>query len=104
MFGQRRFNSTQSYYPFSYSPTSKFNWGNLLTNAQKTVGIINQAIPIFYQLGPMYRNSKTMFKIFNEFNKVSSPSTAINNTNVLNNSINNNASNIINDSTPSFFI
>ena len=39
------------------------NWGNLLNNTQKTLGVINQAIPIVYQVKPMVRNAKTMFKI-----------------------------------------
>lgn len=41
------------------------NWGNFLGNAQKTLGVINQAIPIVYQIKPIMRNAKTMFKIAN---------------------------------------
>lgn len=48
---------------------SKMNWGSLLTNAQKAVGLINQSIPIFYQFGPIAKNAKTMFRVMNEFNK-----------------------------------
>ncbi|MCI8347789.1 MAG: hypothetical protein HFJ12_07630 [Bacilli bacterium] len=39
------------------------NWGNLLTNTQKSLGIINQAIPIVYQVKPIVNNAKTMFRI-----------------------------------------
>ena len=39
------------------------NWGSILGNTQKTLGIVNQAIPIFYQVGPIFNNAKTMFKI-----------------------------------------
>lgn len=39
------------------------NWGNLLTNTQKSLGIINQAIPLVYQVKPIVKNAKTMFKI-----------------------------------------
>lgn len=39
------------------------NWGNLLTNAQKSLGIINQAIPLVYQVKPIVNNAKTMFRI-----------------------------------------
>ena len=39
------------------------NWGNILSNAQKSLGIINQAIPLVYQVKPIISNAKTMFKI-----------------------------------------
>ena len=42
---------------------SGINWGTLLTNTQKSLGIINQAIPIVYQVKPMITNAKTMFRI-----------------------------------------
>ncbi len=42
-----------------------FDWGNLLNNAQKTLGVINQAIPIFYQIKPIWNNAKVMFHIMN---------------------------------------
>jgi hypothetical protein len=53
---------------------AKFNWGSLLTNTQKTLGVINQAIPIFYQFGPIVRNAKTMFKVMGEFSKINNSS------------------------------
>ena len=42
------------------------NWSSLLTNTQKTLGVINQAIPVFYQIRPMFNNIKTMFRVANE--------------------------------------
>ncbi len=39
------------------------NWGNILSNTQKSLGIINQAIPIVQQAKPIINNAKTMFKI-----------------------------------------
>lgn len=39
------------------------NWGGILSNTQKTLGIINQAIPIVYQMRPLVSNAKTLFKI-----------------------------------------
>ena len=39
------------------------NWAGLLSNTQKTLNIVNQAIPIVYQVKPMINNAKTMFKI-----------------------------------------
>lgn len=50
-------------------PKLNFNWAGFLTNAGKTLNVVNQAIPVFYQIGPIYRNVKTMFKVANEFRK-----------------------------------
>lgn len=47
------------------------NWANLLSNTQKTLNIVNQAIPLVYQVKPIVNNAKTMFKIANEFGKSS---------------------------------
>lgn len=41
----------------------KINWSSLLNNTQKTLNIINQAIPIVYQVKPILNNAKTMFKV-----------------------------------------
>lgn len=41
----------------------RFNFGNFLTSAGKTLNVINQAIPIFYQVKPIYNNAKTMFRV-----------------------------------------
>lgn len=46
-----------------------FNWSSILTNTQKTLGIVNQAIPMFKQVSPIVKNAKTMFKVMNEFKK-----------------------------------
>ena len=42
------------------------NWSGILDGTQKTLGVINQAIPIVYQVKPMISNAKTMFKIADE--------------------------------------
>ena len=44
---------------------NKINWGNILNNTQKTLNVINQAIPVFYQIKPIYNNAKTMFRMVN---------------------------------------
>lgn len=54
----------------------KFNWGGLLNNTQRTLGIINQAIPIFYQVRPMWNNAKVMFNIMNAVKGDDKPKTA----------------------------
>ncbi len=66
-FSNMNFQNTRSF-PFSRGITSgvskpKFNWSHFLNNTQKTLGIINQAIPIVYQVRPILSNAKTMFKI-----------------------------------------
>ena len=43
----------------------KINWSNLLNNTQKTLNVINQAIPVYYQIKPIYNNAKTMFRMVN---------------------------------------
>lgn len=43
--------------------TKSINWGGLLDGTQKTLGVINQAIPIVYQVKPIISNARTMFKI-----------------------------------------
>lgn len=49
------------------------NWSSLLSGTQKTLGIVNQAIPLVKQVSPVMKNAKTMFKIMNEFKKVDTP-------------------------------
>ena len=41
------------------------NWTNLLNNTQKTLNVINQAIPVYYQMKPIYNNAKTMLRMVN---------------------------------------
>ena len=41
----------------------KFNLSSFLSGTSKTLNVINQAIPIYYQIKPMFNNAKTMFKI-----------------------------------------
>lgn len=41
-------------------------WGSLLDGTGKTLGVINQAIPVIYQMKPLLSNAKTLFKITSE--------------------------------------
>ena len=43
----------------------KINWSNILNNTQKTLNVINQAIPVYYQVKPIWGNAKTMFRMVN---------------------------------------
>lgn len=62
--------------PYSYSGllnkglslTKTINWAALLDGTQKTLGVINQAIPVYYQVKPLFSNAKTLFKIANVMN------------------------------------
>ncbi len=41
-----------------------------LNGASKTLTTINQVIPIMYQVGPMFKNAKTMLKVANQFSSI----------------------------------
>ncbi len=49
----------------SLSALKNIKWATLLDGTQKTLGVINQAIPIVYQVKPIVNNAKTLFKIAN---------------------------------------
>ncbi len=105
MFNQTRFSPL----PGNFNPNIRnigkksFNWGNLLNNTQKTLGIINQSIPVFYQIKPIWNNAKTMFKVFGEFSKINNKSKTITNNNNTNTTqINQPSTNETNN--PNFFI
>lgn len=115
------FNNFYPYQGFGYkqglfsSLKGKFNWSGILNNTQKTLNIINQAIPVFYQIKPIWNNTKTVFKIMgaikdddnkgsnNNYNRNSNISKNTNKNNSNNNNSNNNTS-YVNDNTPSFFL
>lgn len=86
-----------NYYPYySYFPTAiptsapattglfsrifrnGINWGSIVNNTQKTLNIINQAIPVVKQVSPVVKNAKTMFRVMNEFKKVDTNTTKTN--------------------------
>lgn len=49
-------------------PKRGINWNNILNNTQRTLGIINQAIPIVYQVKPLLNNAKTLFRVASAIN------------------------------------
>lgn len=81
-----------------------FSFTNLLNGASKTLGVINQAIPVVYQIKPIWNNAKTMFRVAKELN--SSNNETSNNKVSSSNSDNNNSTKNINksDNSPQFFI
>ena len=44
-----------------------FNWTSLINNTSKTLGIINQSIPLVKQAGPVFGNMKSMIKLASVF-------------------------------------
>ena len=55
------------------------NFGNIINGTQRTLNLINQAIPLVKQVSPVVKNAKTMFKVMNEFKKTDTPKTENNN-------------------------
>ena len=51
----------------SLSGLKTINWGGLINNTSKTLGIINQTIPIVRQVGPMVNNMKQMMRVASLF-------------------------------------
>lgn len=45
-------------------------WSSILSGTQKTLNVVNQAIPLVKQAKPIINNAKTMFRVMNEFKKV----------------------------------
>ena len=63
-----------NYYPYynyqrNFNNFKKFNFNKILEGTQKTLGIINQAIPVIYQVKPLFNNIKTAFKVANIINR-----------------------------------
>lgn len=51
----------------SFSALRAFNWGGFINNASKTLGVINQTIPLVRQVGPMVNNMKSMMRVASVF-------------------------------------
>lgn len=49
------------------SGIKSINWGGLINNTSKTLGIINQTIPLVKQVGPMVNNMKSMLRVASLF-------------------------------------
>ncbi len=54
--------------PSLFSTLKNIGWSNILDGTQKTLGVINQAIPIVYQVKPVVSNVRSMFKIASAIN------------------------------------
>ena len=93
------------------------NWGGLLTNANKTLDVVNQAIPLVRQAGPMFNNMRSMLQIAKAFgsetttrtnsNSTGNMQTTNNNSNIVTNNDTNQyltQEKEVQDNVPNFFI
>ncbi len=78
------YNPYLGFYPYVSAPaktgifsslfkSGKLSLGSIVAGTQKTLGVINQAIPVIKQVSPVMKNAKTMFKVMNEFKKADTP-------------------------------
>ena len=90
----------------------KINWASILSNTQKTLNVVNQAIPLYYQVKPVFKNLGALGRITKEFSKMGNVnSNGVNQTNNVQtetqNVINNETSDAINVNeipNPTFFL
>ena len=78
-----RMNPNFYYYPHSFwakaiNSIKNFNWGGLLSGANKTLNVVNQSIPLVKQAKPMFNNIRSMVNVMREFGK----ETSVNNNHV----------------------
>ena len=71
------------------------NWGGIINNASRTLGIVNQTIPLVKQVGPMFNNMRSMFKIVSAFRDETS-NDRVSNHDLKNNMHDNNEKNVNN--------
>ena len=60
--------------PSLFNSIRNIKWGSILTNTQKTLNVINQAIPVYYQIKPIASNLRSFGKIMSAFNSPDTPS------------------------------
>ena len=48
-------------------PSSPFSFGKVLSGISKTLGVVNQVLPIYKEAKPMIQNAKTAFSLVKEF-------------------------------------
>lgn len=70
------------------------NWGGLINNTSKTLGIINQTIPLVKQVGPMVTNVRSMLRLVSVFKDETDTPQKINTTSTQKQNINHSNSDI----------
>lgn len=89
--------------------TNKITFNGILNGASKTLGVINQAIPVFYQIKPIWNNAKTMLRVAkamnsSDTNDFGASKIKVNSSNnIKKTDTNTNNSSIINEEGPTFF-
>ncbi len=76
------------------------NWGGLLSNASRALGVVNQAVPLVKQVGPMFGNMRSMFKLASVFKDETDNNTKNNKPEPASKPSNNSQ----NDNPPNFFL
>ena len=102
-----------NYYPYSsgygFSGRSlfnsgrnlKFNWSNILNGTQRTLSLINEAIPVIYQIKPVFNNARKIFRIMSDVKEDDTPLKSVN----VNTSQNNNTQEKVRrENSPTFFL
>lgn len=86
MFNNPNFYAYQYYQPRAslFNSLKRLNFSQILNGTQKTLNVINQAIPIVHQITPLWNNAKTIFKIANAINE-DKPTTTNHQTKKINN-------------------
>lgn len=81
------------------------NWGNLFNNTSRALNVVNQAIPIVKQAGPMFNNMKSMLRVASAFKDVTDSDNKKTTSNTTSNSNNYNINNRYQyTNSPNFFI
>lgn len=60
--------SNPNFFTKGMSLLKSIKWSSILDGTGKTLGVINQAIPVVYQIKPLIGNLKTIIKITNGLN------------------------------------
>ena len=86
----------------------KISLSGFLNGASKTLNVVNQAIPIYYQIKPMINNAKTMFRVMSAVKSKDNyqSNNAISKSNNTRNINKNNSqkADYYNDGSPTFFL
>ncbi len=83
------YNNPYNYYPYMnnmpikpkpglFQTLSGIKWGTILNNTQKTLNVINQAIPVYYQIKPIFSNIKSFGRLVSAFNEEETKTTNTN--------------------------
>ncbi len=83
-----------------FSTSTGLSFTKILSGISKTLGVVNQAIPLYQQVKPIISKGKTLLKIASAFNSSSSPRNTTPSNSDINNTSNSNNSNTIETSTP----